>query len=106
MAKIEIRGTIEKFFPSGKGFSVLEVRKDQNGKEWKNWFNVWTDSTEFEVGSIVYVSGIPAASAYVGSDGTPKASIGINFPKIERSSLEPVTPNKPQTRSEEWGAPF
>lgn len=107
MAKIEIAGTIEKYFPSGKGFTVLEVRKDQNGKEWKNWFNVWTDSTEFAVGSVVYVSGIPAASAYTAQDGTLKASIGINFPKISASSLEPVTPKQPaQSRSEDWGAPF
>lgn len=105
MAKIEIKGTVEKFFPSGKGFSVLEVRKDQNGKEWKSWFNVWTDSTEFELGSIVYVSGQPSASAYVGQDGTPKASIGINFPKIERSSLEPVTPKQLDANSG-WDIPF
>lgn len=103
MAKIEIKGTIEKFFPSGKGFSVLEVRKDQQGKEWKSWFNVWTDDTSHPVGTIVYISGIPAASAYVGQDGTPKASIGINFPKIEKSALEPVTP---KDTADGWNAPF
>lgn len=104
MEKIEIKGTIEKFYPSGKGFTVVVAAKSKDGRDWSKKYSVWTDNTDFAVGDLVYVSGLPSPSAYLAQDGTPKASIGINFPKIEKSSLEPVTPNP--NRSADWAAPF
>jgi len=90
MAKINVSGTIDKFFPSGKGFSVLEKNINQaTGKEYKSWFNVFTTETDgLEVGDHVWVEGFASAGAYMGKDAQgnpePRGSIGVNQPKVTK----------------------
>ena len=98
MAKITIKGTIDKLFPSGVGFSVVETSTNQKtGVEYKNWFNIFTqDINGHHVGDSVLVEGLATAGAFMGKDKNgepaPKGSISVNLATISKQHLSVVPP--------------
>lgn len=85
MAAIKVEGTIEKFFPSGSGFIVVEKRKDGD-REFTDRFTVWSKQNDgLALGDKVAVTGRPSASGFTGDDGKVRGSIGINEPKITKA---------------------
>jgi hypothetical protein len=93
MAKIVIKGTIDKVFPSRKGFSVLETTTNQKtGVEYKSWFNVFTLELDgLAIGDSVTVDGFASAGAYMGKDRSgepePKASISVSLPTVLKHQM-------------------
>jgi hypothetical protein len=92
MAKINITGTIDKVFPSGVGFSVLETQTNKTtGAEYKHWFNIFTKEIDgYKVGDSVSVEGLATAGAFMGKDKegepAPKGSISVNLPTITKQA--------------------
>tara|TARA_R110000796_G_scaffold1816_1_gene7423 strand:+ start:958 stop:1272 length:315 start_codon:yes stop_codon:yes gene_type:complete len=100
MAKITINGTIDKLFPSGVGFSVLETQTNKaTGVQYKNWFNIFTkDIDGHNVGDSVSVEGLATAGAFMGKDKdgqpAPKGSISVNLPTITKQAASVAPPRE------------
>ena len=85
MAVIKVEGIIEKFFPSGSGFIVVEKRS-ADGREFTDKFTVWSKANDgLAVGDKVTVVGRPTPSAFTGDDGVVRASQGVNEPKVTKA---------------------
>ena len=85
MAVIKVQGTIEKFYPSGKGFVVAEIREYKD-KTFNDKFSIWTEKFDgLSIGDKVTVTGRPAASGFAGDDGKIRATIGLNEPTITKA---------------------
>mgnify|MGYP003625125192 CR=1 FL=1 len=98
MAKINISGTIDKVFPSGVGFSVVETQTNKTtGVEYKNWFNIFTKEIDgHNVGDSVSVEGLATAGAFMGKDKdgqpAPKGSISVNLVTVTKQAASVAPP--------------
>jgi len=98
MARISVSGTIDKVFPTGSGFSMVETTvSKKNGQTYKAWFNVFTtELAGHNVGNSVTVDGLASAGAFMGTDKegnpAPKGSISINFATIVTKTTESAPP--------------
>jgi hypothetical protein len=98
MARITIKGTIDKVFASRVGFSVMESSTNKTtGMEYKTWFNVFTTEIDGNnIGDSVTVEGFASAGAFMGKDKNgdpqPKGSISVNQCTITKQHLALVPP--------------
>ncbi len=91
MGYIRITGTVDGLHKTGRGFSIREDYKKQDGTDGATWSTVFpkNDSPTVTEGQKITVSGTPGASATVKDDGTARARIVVNNAAVEIADAEP-----------------
>ena len=91
MGYIRITGTVDGLHKTGRGFSIREDYKKQDGNDGSTWTTVFPkmDAAPVTDGQKITVSGNPGASATIKDDGTARARVVINNATVELSDAEP-----------------
>jgi|688.fasta_scaffold410291_3 hypothetical protein len=83
MAYGKVSGEVARII-DGYGFKLVEVLKNRDGSERKNWITVWSKD-KVKVGDLVEVRGDISVKLeeYTGKDNVPRQSASMHFNNAE-----------------------